>query len=112
MTKIQYTGINYLMENELNNILLKITVHLKDINSFYIIEGNVYIDTEKSGNFVYTENDNTFNKVISDCLIKDKNKISNFIDETIDEIKEYLNSDEHQNFIKQYIDKEENQQEV
>lgn len=112
MTKIQYTGINYLMENELDNILLKITVHLKDINSFHIIEGDVYIDTEKSGNFVYTENDNVFNKVISDCLIKNKNKISNFIDETIDEIKEYLNSDEHQNFIKQYIDEKENQQEI
>ena len=103
MTKIQYTGINYLMENELGNILLKIIVHLKDINSFHIIEGDVYINTEKSGNFVYTENNNTFNRVLTDCPIKDKNKVSTFIDETIDEIKEYLNSDEHQNFIKSYI---------
>lgn len=102
MTKIQYTGINYLMENELNDILLRIKVYLKDINSFHIIEGDVYTGTEKSGSFVYTENNDVFNKVISDCLIKDKNKISNFIDETIDEIKEYLNSDEHQNFIKSY----------
>lgn len=103
MIKIQYTGIDYIMENELDNILLVITVHLKDTNSFHLIEGDVYINTEKSGNFVYTENNNTFNKVLTDCPIKDKNKVSTFIDETIDEIKEYLNSDEHQNFIKSYI---------
>lgn len=103
MTKIQYTGVNYLMENELDNILLRITVHLKDANSFHLIEGDVYIEVEKSGSFIYTENNETFNKVLTDCPIKDKNKVSTFIDETIDEIKQYLNSDEHQNFIKSYI---------
>lgn len=99
---IQYKDLSYLIENELNDLLIRVTVHLSGLNSFSVIEGDVYKNNEPLANLVYSENGNYCNKVVSDCLTTDKSRISIFIDDTIDEIKEYLNSNEHSDFMRQH----------
>ena len=102
MTTIEYRGITYYMESESNEYKLCITIHLKGLDSFSLIEGDVYKNYENAGNFVYTENNDCFNRVMADCLITDKSIITSFVDQTIDEIKQYLNSDEHISSMEQY----------
>lgn len=91
MVQLSNTRISHTVNNTQNTLSLQGEVTIEEDKRISAFNGSIQLDGNYVGNFYYNERDNAkYSKNFTDMDMSDSEDIEDFIDSTIQEIKEQI----------------------